>query len=94
MGGPLPNTEDPSFGSIRELYRELLTLGEANHAQRAPATTPLEHLPSLQSSLEPMDDVAQLTSAYVEVRYAEQAASADEIAAAREQLGRLHARTP
>jgi hypothetical protein len=41
-----------------------------------------------------MDDVAQLTSAYVEVRYAEQAASADEIAAAREQLGRLHARTP
>jgi hypothetical protein len=41
-----------------------------------------------------MDDVAQLTNAYLEVRYAEQAASADGIAAARQQLERLHTRTP
>jgi hypothetical protein len=89
-----PGVERVGLASIRELYRELLTLGEANHAQRAPATTPLEHLPSLQTSLEPGDDVAQLTNAYVEVRYAEHAAAPNEIAAAREQLGRLHARTP
>jgi hypothetical protein len=82
------------FGSIREVYRELLTLAESQGVQRAPATTPSEHLLSLKHSLEPEDDVTHITDAYVEVRYAEHEASSDEIEVAREQLERLHARTP
>jgi hypothetical protein len=94
MVNPMPNAEGLSLGSIREVYRELLQLGEANHAQRAPATTPLEHLPSLQNSLEPEDVIEHLTTAYIGARYAEQEASRQEVAAARQQLERLHTRTP
>jgi hypothetical protein len=81
------------FGSIRAVYRELLSVAESHGVQRAPATTPLEHLSSLKRSLEPEDDLEQITSAYVDVRYAEQEASVDEIEEAREHLVRLHARS-
>jgi Domain of unknown function (DUF4129) len=79
--------------SIREAYRQLLQLGESAGAPRAADTTPLEHLPSLQHSLEPADAVENLTSAYVRVRYAELEPSADEAETAREQLARLHLRS-
>jgi hypothetical protein len=82
------------FSSIREVYRELLTLAESHGVQRPLATTPIEHLSSLKNSLEPEGDLEEITNAYVDVRYAEHAASVDEIKEARKQLQRLHARTP
>jgi Domain of unknown function (DUF4129) len=79
--------------SIRELYRHLLRLGETVGAARGVATTPLEHLPSLQHALEPADDADTLTRAYVRVRYADQEPSPSEAEALREQLERLHPRS-
>ena len=81
-----------AVASVRELYRQLLGLGETAGARRLPVTTPLEHLPSLQRSLEPDEDIARLTTAYVAVRYAEQEVSSTEIASLREQLERVHPR--
>jgi Domain of unknown function (DUF4129) len=77
------------LSSIRELYRQLLQLGESVGAPRALETTPLEHVPALQDSLEPADDVAHLTEAYVRVRYAELESSRADAEAVREQLERL-----
>ncbi len=82
----------PAVASVRELYRQLLGLGEAAGSRRMPITTPLEHLPSLQRRLEPEADIARLTAAYLDARYAEQEASAAEVASLRNQLGRVHPR--
>ncbi len=82
----------PTLASVRQLYRQLLGLGETAGARRLPTTTPLEHLPTLQRSLEPDADIARLTTAYVAVRYAEQEASATEVARLRVQFERIHAR--
>jgi hypothetical protein len=79
--------------SIRELYRQLLRLGDTAGAPRAAGTTPFEHVPSLQAALEPADDAADLTQAYVRVRYAEQDPSASEAEAVREQFARLRPRS-
>jgi hypothetical protein len=79
--------------SIRELYRQLLRLGASVGAPRGVATTPLEHLPSLQNSLEPADDAAQLTQAYIGVRYAEVEPSLAETQAVQNQLARLRPRS-
>jgi hypothetical protein len=46
-------------------------------------------VPALQDSLEPADDVAHLTEAYVRVRYAELESSRADTEAVREQLERL-----
>jgi hypothetical protein len=78
--------------SIRALYRQVLRLGEAAGASRGLATTPLEHLGPLQRSLEPADDLARLTEAYLSVRYADLQPTPAEAAAAREQVDRLHPR--
>ena len=96
LGTELISTQGDTVrsSSIREIYRELLTLAESHGVQRPPATTPFEHLPSLKNSLEPADSVEDLTTAYVDVRYAERDASSNEVEAAREQLEHLHARTP
>src|SRR6266851_6194552 len=75
----------PAVASVRELYRQLLGLGEAAGSRRMPITTPLEHLPSLQRRLEPEADIARLTAAYLDARYAEQEASAAEVASLRNQ---------
>jgi hypothetical protein len=80
--------------SIREQYRQLLRLGASAGAPRAADMTPLEHLPSLQQALEPSDAAANLTQAYLEVRYAEVEASLADIEAVREQLERLRPRLP
>ena len=89
----LERSASGELSSIRELYRQLLRLGESVGAPRAADTTPLEHLPSLQDSLEPADDAANLTQAYVRVRYAEVEPSPAEAEAAREQLARLRPRS-
>jgi hypothetical protein len=78
--------------SIRALYRQVLRLGESAGAARAAATTPLEHLGPLQRSLEPADDLASLTQAYLSVRYADIPPTPAEAAAARDQLDRLRPR--
>jgi hypothetical protein len=78
--------------SVRELYRELLRLGESAGAPRGAATTPLEHLPSLQQALEPAADAANLTRAYLDVRYAEVESSPAETQDARNELERLRPR--
>ena len=80
--------------SIREVYRQLLRLGETAGAPRDAATTPLEHLRSLQLSLEPADDLASLTRAYISVRYADEQPSPAEAQLARDELDRLQPRTP
>jgi hypothetical protein len=80
------------LSAIREAYRQLLRLGESVGAARGVGTTPLEHLPALQGALEPAEDAAGLTQAYVRVRYADEPPSAAETEAAREQLARLHPR--
>jgi hypothetical protein len=77
---------------VRELYRRLLRLGEALGAPRAVATTPLEHLPSLQHVLEPADAVARITGAYLGARYAERETSAAELAEVRAELDHVHGR--
>ena len=82
----------PALATVRELYRQLLRIGDTAGARRLPMTTPLEHLPSLQRTLEPDEDIARLTAAYVAVRYGEQEASPNEIANLREQLERVHPR--
>jgi hypothetical protein len=78
--------------SVRQLYRQLLGLGESAGARRLSITTPLEHLPSLQHSLEPEENIARLTAAYNEVRYAEHDASAAEVASLQDQLEHVHQR--
>ena len=80
------------MASVRELYRQLLRLGETAGARRLPITTPLEHLPSLQHSLQPEAEIARLTAAYVDVRYADQDASTTEVSSLRDQLERVHPR--
>jgi hypothetical protein len=87
-----PRSTRPAVASVRELYHQLLELGETAGARRRPTTTPLEHLPSLQAALEPDEDIARLTTAYVAVRYAEQEASAAELASLTDQLERVHPR--
>jgi hypothetical protein len=92
LGGVSEDTRAARVSSIRELYRQLLRLGEAAGSSRATATTPLEHVRALQLALEPADDVAHLTRAYNKVRYADVEPTSAEAAAAQDQLDRLHPR--
>jgi hypothetical protein len=82
--------ETPALASVRELYRRLLTLGEAAGSYRAPATTPYEHRPALEGALEPPHEIAWLTEAYVQVRYAEDEPTSEEVEELRERLERVH----
>ena len=70
----------------------MLGLGESAGARRLSITTPLEHLPALQYSLKPEEDVAHLTAAYIEVRYAEHEATPAEVTRLGEQFERVHPR--
>jgi len=78
--------------SVRELYRQLLQLGESVGVLRAIDTTPLEHLPALQNFLEPADNVEHLTDAYLKARYADVEASGAEAESWRQQLERVRPR--
>jgi hypothetical protein len=82
--------EAPRLSSVRELYTQLLRLGEAVGARRALSTTPLEHAPALVGSLEPGQGVTDLTDAYLQARYAESEPSLAETSALREQLESMH----
>jgi MFS family permease len=78
--------------SVRALYRRVLRLGESVGARRALATTPLEHLPILQASLDPPEGLSELTAAYVQARYAEANHTPDEIAELGAGVDRLRAK--
>jgi uncharacterized membrane protein len=60
-----------AVANIRELYRQVLRLGASVGATRPTAATPYEHLATLQALLSPADDLAVITQAYVEARYAD-----------------------
>jgi hypothetical protein len=64
-------TARASGTSVRDLYRELLRIGDSAGVHRAPGTTPLEHQAPLSAALEPVEAIDGLTAAYVEVRYAD-----------------------
>jgi hypothetical protein len=95
---PAPIIEMPvaltALTNVRELYRHLLALGHAAGSPRHVAATPFEHLPALSGTLEPVDDLEQLTAAYVQVRYAEAEPPVAEIDALRVRLERVHPHTP
>jgi hypothetical protein len=78
--------------SVREVYRRLLRLGTEAGASRPLATTPFEHLPTLDRALQPTDDLEQLTDAYVLVRYAEQTPQVREVEALEQRLERIQSR--
>ena len=78
--------------SVRALYRRVLRLGESVGARRALATTPLEHLPMLQASLDPPEGLTEVTAAYVQARYAEANHTPDEIAELGARVDRLRAK--
>jgi hypothetical protein len=84
---PVPAT---ALSNVRELYRHLLALGHAAGSPRPVADTPYEHLPALSTSLEPVDDLEQLTTAYVHVRYAETEPPTAEVNELRLRLERVH----
>jgi hypothetical protein len=57
---------------IRQIYAALMDVGEAMGAPRAAAQTPLEFLATLQARLHPVQaELAQVTHAYLKVRYGE-----------------------
>ncbi|HEY3111388.1 MAG TPA: DUF4129 domain-containing protein [Chloroflexota bacterium] len=92
-----PAVSGPGAISVRELYRRLLALGAARGLARRPSTTPAEHLPALRSALDPAEDLAALTDAYVAARYGPTEPSDEQVAAARrawERVNALSAREP
>jgi hypothetical protein len=80
--------------SVRELYRELLRLGEVEGARRPASATPLEHLPLLRDALQPESGPTELTAAYNEARYAEREPPPAEAAQLRQSLASLRPRQP
>lgn len=86
---PVLNQPEDSISSVRGVYRHVLRLGEAAGARRALATTPFEHLASLEQTLEPTDSLVQITDAYVRARYAEAELPEPDTVALRDDLRRI-----
>jgi len=82
-------TEVTRLSSVRQLYAQLLRIGESFGSPRGAATTPLEHLPALSRALEPDEPLTALTAAYVQVRYADSDVSEEEADALRHAMDRL-----
>ena len=78
----------------RELYRELLRMGEQHGRARARDETPYEYQRALRG-ITPFDtgqrEVQLLTGVYIQARYGEQPPETAVVAGAREALDRLHA---
>jgi hypothetical protein len=86
---PADSSIQVEMSTVRALYAHLLQVAEGSGVKRAVATTPSEHVPALSGALEPDEAVRDLTSAYVRVRYAETAATSEEVARLRTQLGEV-----
>lgn len=85
----LGQADSPLALDVRAAYRRLLALGAAAGLPRAPAVTPLEHLPHLQARLTPPEDVAAITATYVKVRYGDEAPDEDQVEAVRARVRRV-----
>jgi hypothetical protein len=81
---------DESLVKVRALYAELLRQGEAAGARRPLNATPLEHLPTLSTSLEPEQPMSELTDAYLQVRYAELEVPDARASALSEEMQQVH----
>jgi len=79
------DTRSIHLSTIRELYAQLLRQGEAAGARRAVNTTPLEHLPAMSVVLNPEPVLADLTRAYVQVRYGDMRVADEEASALSEE---------
>ena len=84
-----PPDEPPGATTIRQVYGRLLQLGAAMGVVRARSTTAAEHLTPLQRRLEPDDDLAWLTDAYMRARYGREAPPETEVAEARARWERI-----
>ncbi len=77
--------------SIRQIYARLLAWAAQHGLPRRPEETPYEYLGDLRRALpEATPDLRTITEAYVQVRYGDLPASADELAAVRESWERVH----
>lgn len=82
--------ELPAVGAIRVIYREMLRLGAAAGAARAPHQTPYEYCPALAGRLPGVEgDVEMLTEAYVRARYSAHLPERSEIVGAQGALERI-----
>jgi hypothetical protein len=87
---PARGPEMPGASSIRAIYRELLRIGRALGIPRRPAETPYEYRPRLSGALpQTTGEIAQLTDAYVRVRYSPHHPSGVEIEEAQAALERV-----
>jgi len=87
---PARGPEMPEVSSIRAIYRELLRIGRALGIPRRPAETPYEYRPRLSGALpQTTGEIAQLTDAYVRVRYSPHHPSGVEIEEAQAALERV-----
>ena len=77
--------------SIRQIYARLLAWATQHGLPRRPEETPYEYLSDLRRALpEATPDLRTITEAYVQVRYGDLPASADELRAVRESWERVH----
>jgi len=77
--------------SIRQIYARLLAWAAQHGLPRRPEETPYEYLTDLRRALpEAAPELRTITEAYVQVRYGDLPASADELAAVRESWERVH----
>ncbi len=87
-----PRADLPAVSAIRAIYREMLLVGEALTAPRAPHQTPHEYRPVLTARLPGCEvDIASLTEAYAHVRYASVLPDAAAIERAQAALDRIKA---
>jgi len=93
FGRRVEGSADVLGGSVRELYRQFLTLGAAIGRARRPAETPLEYESRLDAdgSLSGGDEVRSITESYVRVRYGPPAASTPDPGPVAAALARLRA---
>src|SRR5581483_9650407 len=86
----------PMVATVRAIYRELLALGRLAGSPRSPTATPYEHLPRLQAALDPDEDLAGITEAYVQARYGAEPPSDARVRDVRARWERVvaHARPP
>jgi hypothetical protein len=85
-------TEPAPVLTLRGIYRRLLVLGMMSGAPRPPAATAYEHEPRLAERLQPPDDIAWITRAYVETRYGGVEPDAATVEEARARLARVEPR--
>jgi hypothetical protein len=89
-GAVMGVAEDAEVAAIRAMYRDLLRIGREMGVPRRDSETPYEYRPRLSGQLQAVPDaIAELTEAYVRVRYSAQLPAEDDIERARTALDRI-----